>query len=358
MLDRYFNERGVVMLDTVGGSSTPAGFAGAQMEHLATRRCAGLFDFSFMGCWEVTGGGSEQFLQRLQTRDIRALKPGALCYTLLCREDGTVLNDATIWRHGRNRFWIFTGNRHDLAHLIAHASAYDVTLREISGSIAVIAIQGPRSKAIMDRLVAPGALNGLRYFSFRMTLLGERPAWIGRLGYSGEFGYEVIVPADDAVVAWQRILTEGRSDGLLECGFEAANSLRIESGYILFSRELVKPVTPYQLGLGRFVGLHRDGFIGYEALRVKRHAVRSKLVGISLEPGSVVARDVRQGAIARMTSESYSPIFGCDLALGFVDEDEADPGHTVYIREGRRGRIQRLPFYDPSRKLPRSQPSG
>jgi aminomethyltransferase len=358
MLDHYFSERGIAMADTLGGGRTPAVFTAASNEHLATRRCAGLFDFSFMGCWEVAGRDAERFLQRLQTRDLRVLRPGTLCYTLLCREDGTVVNDATVWRHSPSRFWIFTGNRQDIAHLCAHTANDDMALRELSGKFAVIAIQGPRSKTILDRLVAPGVLRNLRYFSFCMTPLCERPAWIARLGYSGEPGYEVIVPAADAVHIWQRILAEGRRDGLQECGFDAANSLRIESGFILFSRELQAPVTPYQLGLERFIDLRRDGFIGHEALRAQRDAVHRRLVGIRLDPYVANGRSLLQAAVARVTSESYSPIFHCDLALGFVDRDTASPGQVVYSPEGRRGRVHRLPFYDPPRSRPRNAAGG
>ena len=354
MLSRYFDERGVLQIDIHGGGRTPRVFSEPQREHLATRRDAGLFDFSFMNCWEIAGRDSVRFLQNLQTRDMRSLKPGRICYTLLCRSDGSVMNDATVWRHGPERFWLFSGRRSDRSHITAYARGYDVAISEISDSQAVIAIQGPRSHALLARLLTSYSLAGLPYFSFEKTHLCNRVAWIGRLGYSGELGYEVIVPAEAAMEVWERIRAEGRSHGAVECGFDAANSLRIESGYILFSQELKEPTTPYELGLSRLVALQRGAFIGADALRtLNRSLPRRNLVGLKLEPIASVVPDARYIAAARFTSECFSPTFGRDLALGFVDWANRSPDRIVYARDGRRGRIVRLPFYDPARVVPR-----
>lgn len=337
-----------------GGGRTLKAFSEPRKEHLATRQYAGLFDFSFMGCWEVAGRDSIRFLQRIQTRDIRALKPGRLCYTLLCSNDGSVLNDATIWCHSPDRLWLFTGRRTDRSHITEHARNYDVTITEISDSHAVLAIQGPRSYEILARLLPSYPLADLRYFGLHKMRLCNHTAWISRLGYSGELGYEVIVPAEAAGEAWERILTEGRAHGVLECGSDAAHSLRVEAGYILFSRELEEPTTPYELGLGRLVALPGGAFIGAEALRtLHRKPPRRKLVGIKFERISAVARNSRYATAARVTSECFSPVLGCHLALGFVDCPDETLGRIVYTQDGRRGRIVRLPFYDPARILPR-----
>ena len=354
MLSRYFEQRGVRQIEMPGGGRTPSAFSDARNEHLATRRDAGLFDFSFMGCWEIAGRDSARFLQSLQTRDMRCLKPGRICYTLLCASDGSVLNDATVWRHGPDRFWLFSGRRSDLAHIAAYARAYDVAISEISDNHVVLAVQGPRSHAILARLLTSYALADLRYFGFHKTQLCKSVAWIGRLGYSGELGYEVIVPEEAAVEVWEHVRAEGRSQGVVECGFDAANSLRVESGYILFSRELGEPTTPYELGLDRLVALQRGSFIGSEALHaLRRNVPRRKLVGIKFERIAAVVPSARYAAGARITSECFSPTFGCRLALGFVDRADGRLDRIVYAQDGRRGRIARLPFYDPARVLPR-----
>lgn len=354
MLDRHFHERGIAVTTAAGGATIPMVFTDARAEHRATRQCAGLFDFSFMGAWELSGSAGLAFLQRLQTRHVAALRHGRLCYTLLCREDGHVFNDATIWRHENDRFWLFTGKRNDQTYLAAQAAASGVTLRALHPDIAVIALQGPRSKTVLSALVEPGVLDRLAYFSFITTTLAGRPVTIGRLGYSGEFGYELILPAADAVPAWQLIEAQGKPHGLLACGFEAANILRIESGYILFSNELREPVTPRQLGLQRLLERRPGGFIGQAAIRALADTAAPRLVGIKL--ADQAARGPGRGPMARITSIARSPLFQSDLALGFVDQACAEPGNLVITPEGRCGRVHRLPFYDPPRIRPRRDP--
>ncbi len=111
--------------------------------HLATRRAMGLFDFSFMSLCEITGGGALAFLERLQTRSIAALEPGRIAYTLLLRDDGSVIIDATLWRHADGEWWLFTGRRSDVAWIAALAAGFDVRIRDRSAEFAVLALQGP-----------------------------------------------------------------------------------------------------------------------------------------------------------------------------------------------------------------------
>lgn len=352
-LSQYFSGRGIPQLSQPGGGITPLRFAGPAEEHLATRRAAGLFDFSFMGCWEIAGYDALDFLQYIQTRDLRELKPGKLCYTLLCREDGSVINDATVWYHEPGRYWLFTGRRKDEEHIVQRARDFDVKLDSLVGKVAVIAVQGPASHALLESVLAPASVAGLPYFGFRAVRLDVTGVWIGRLGYSGELGYEIIVPAGVAAIVWERFRRAGEPYGLRECGFEAANSLRIESGYVLYSRELALAVTPCELGFARLMALNRPEFIGSKALRSMRAApLARKLAGMTIAVDAPRRVPYRAAIVANITSEAFSPLFGCVLAIGFVDS-AATPGTVVYTEDGRRARITRLPFYDPARVLPR-----
>lgn len=350
MLERYFEQRGVAMLQTAGGGLVPSHFGDPAAEHLATRARCGLFDFSFMGCWELAGSESLAFLQQIQTRNLRGLVPGALAYTLLCRDDGSILNDATVWCMAPGHYRLFTGNRHDVTHLIARCNGRELTLRELSPGLAVLALQGPSSKALLAVVAQDDAIARLGYFRFCASRVAGVETVVGRLGYSGESGYEILVPADEAVRLWCHLLEAGQHLPLKECGFEAANSLRIESGYILFSQELCMPVTPWALRMGRFVDMWHGEFVGREALRSVRHRGGERLVGLRLQsqhgsPASLVA--------ARPTSQAWSPVFNARLGLGFVDEAFAFPGTRVALPKGGSAVIQRLPFYDPARRLPR-----
>lgn len=316
-------------------------FSEARAGHLATRAAAGLFDFSFMEHCEVSGPRARAFLERLQTRNLAQLAPGKICYTLLLRDDGSVFNDATVWCLASERYWLFTGRPGDFDWIRSLQSAGDPILVRLSGQFAILALQGPRSfELLRGALVRPPG-----YFAFTQAELAGVPAWIARLGYSGERGVEILVPDAAGAAAWQALM----QPGVCACSFETANSLRIESGYILFANELAHNPDPFELGLGRLVA--SSACIGAAALREKRRAgLRRILVGL-VPTGSVRAA----GSLpeAQLTSEAYSPTFGRRLGMGFAPAEHAAPGNLLRLADGRLAHCARLPFYDPGRVLPR-----
>jgi aminomethyltransferase len=289
----------------------------AVVEHLATRRAAGLFDFSFMGLYEFHGKSE---LQSLQTRNLDALAPGQVAYTLLLKDDGAVLIDATVWYLDAERFWLFTGRRGGFGG------------RDRSGEYAILALQGPASGRIVAKLIGTDAVRGLRYFHF----LQKDNMIVARLGFSGELGYELLVRDSDAPALRQKLLNAGRGEGLRECGWAAADSLRIESGYVLFDREVDGRANPGELGLERFAPN-------------RRFSVTRRLVGLEIldQPGRA---DL---PIAQVTSECFSPTLGKAIALGFADPAAAG---AVRLSDGRIARVAALPFYDPQRRRPRANP--
>jgi aminomethyltransferase len=290
-------------------------------EHLATRRAAGLFDFSFMGLYEFY---EKTELQGLQTRELDAMVPGQIAYTLLLKEDGAVLIDATVWCLDRERFWLFTGRR----------SAFGG--HDVSGAFTILALQGPSSGWILARVLGPDAIGKLRYFRF----LEKDDLIVARLGFSGELGYELLVPATDGAALRQKLLDAGRNEGLRTCGWAAADSLRIEAGYVLFDREIDGAANPRELGLERLVDGKRD----FELAR--------RLVGLEILDGPG-RQDLPP---AKVTSECFSPTFGKSLALGFVGAATIGPGSAVRFGDGRIARVAALPFYDPKRRRPRDNP--
>jgi len=321
-------------------------YTDAVEEHLATRRSCGLFDFSFMSHLEIAGARARAFLDRLQTRNLAALTPGRIAYTLLLRPDGTVFIDATVWCLAPDRYWLFTGRRSDFGLVAEAAQEQGVTLRDLSGANAVLALQGPESARVLERHL--GAPPGIAYFGFREATLAGVPVTLGRLGYSGELGYELIVPGDAVAGLWRKLAADAR-----ECGFDAANSLRIESGYILFANELAGPVDPFELGLERLVSFDARAFIGSEALRAVRwREAERRLVGLD----GFARRDCAALAglpLAEATSRVRSPTLGRELALGFAAREAAAPGAIVSIAGAEFARVCRLPFFDPGRVLPR-----
>ncbi len=353
LLDDYLAQRARACIEVVPGVAVPACFSDPVAEHLATRRAAGVFDFSFMGCLEVSGPDAVAYLHRLQTRSLHSLAPGRIVYTLLLRADGSVLTDATVWRLGADRFALFLGRRADVAYAKATAADHQLELRDRSDDHAVIAVQGPRAWTIVQQSLTDVPAE-LPYFGFCSAVFHAAPCWLARLGYSGESGYEIVVAAKHAVRLWRALMRAGSSSGITECGFSALNSLRIEAGYLLFAQELAARRTPQELGLFRLISTYGVDYIGKLSLRARGAAAAERqitgLVPILSPRNTAMTTDSAQ---AEMTSTTYSPIFGRMLGIGFVRRCHRRPGNLVRLPDGTRAVTARLPFYDPSKHLAR-----
>ena len=352
----WLASRSTEQVELAPGLSTPRTFGNPQHEHLATRRAGGLFDFSFMQCAEIEGPRAIECVESLQTRRIAALAAGRIAYTLLLRDDGRVLNDATVWRLARDRFWLFTGRREDHAAIATFAADFELVVPPMADR-AVIAIQGDIGRRTIERALSGVELAALPYYAFSEAKFVRTACWIARLGYSGETGYEIVIAQRAAPALWEALLAAGTDAGLVECGFDATDSLRIEAGHILFMRELAAPVTPFELGFGRLVDFDEREFVGSRALRqVRWDTPGRRLVGLlpagAIEPQASVPAELVEGT-AVMTSACWSPLFERRIGIGFAAASDAAPGSSVALRGGGRARIARLPFYDPAKVLPR-----
>jgi len=358
----YFERRRIPTLAIGPGVTVPQRFSDPTAEHLATRQAAGLFDFSFRGCAEISGVEACDYLDYLQTRNLAGLKPGRIAYTLLLHENGSVLNDATVWNLGEGRFALFVGRREDLAHIARLATGYSATVVDRSTDHAVLALQGPEAGRILRECLAPEWFPPMAYYGFASIALGREHGWLARIGYSGETGYELIVPPDAAGALWERLVAAGKPFGVAECGFEAADTLRIEAGHLLFARELANPVLPAELGLERLVEPYGRKFHGSAALR---QVPRKRLVGLlpysrgrltheQLMPAARPPSSRLREGTAVVTSACFSPILHAYVALGFVSPGDHFPGTRVTLGEELYARVARLPFYDPAKRLPRA----
>lgn len=346
------------MIDLLPGRRVPRDFGDADAEHLATRRSAGLFDFSVMGCVEIAGPDAVELLERVQTRHVRDLPAGRIRYTLVLRDDGTVLNDATVWRLDAERWLFFIGRREDLARVFGHAitSGADAgprrsangshwssrrsapaRVRDRSAAFAVIALQGPAAKGVLARVLR--APDDLPYFAFVGSRFRETPCLVARIGYSGEFGYEIIIDAEGAVELWKTL----RDAGAAECGFTAVNTLRIEAGRVLFTNELAVHVTPAELGLERLVER------GTRCRIAPRRRLAGFLLDGAVEPERAELERVQDDR-AIVTSACRSPLFERWIGLGFVSDECRYTGTRVRFGGNERATVTRLPFYDPLKR--------
>lgn len=345
-LQAWFRRRGVPLLALASGGELALRFSTPVAEHQATRQAAGLFDFSFMGTWDFQGPAACAALGSLQTRALHALAPGRIAYTLLLDARGAVFIDATVWRLGPEHFRLFTGRPSDARHIQAHLRGCGAQALDRCGRDAVLAVQGPRSAALLARLFGAPLLRTLPYFAFAQARFEGLPLLLGRIGYSGELGYELVLEQAAAVPLWQALLREGAALGLAECGFEAADMLRIECGHILFERELRSAVTPAALGLQRLVNtgpLQRDSNAG----------TARRLAGLVFEPcGPAAGQPCWQASIS---SEADSPSLGRRIALAWLDA-RAQPGEMARAPGGRMARVHALPFLPALRSRPKAPP--
>ena len=346
-LELEFAQRGIEQRELAPGCRVAWRFSDARLEHFATRKTAGLFDFSFMACVQISGANSLDLLHATQTRNLATLAVGHIRYTLLLRDDGTVLNDATVWRTDERSFLVFAGRRADLQPVVRAAVRIDAQVEDRSEDFAVLAVQGPASREILRRCV--GFDPALPYFGFSQTSRGHSPAYVGRLGYSGEAGYEIVLGADHAPALWQALREAGRADGLEECGFAAADTLRIEAGHILFTNELAMLTFPQELRLERLVDIHRDALNPASRLR---HKVPARcLVGLTFDRGKPEPLAAAEGEVL-VTSACLSPTLGGWIGLGYVPWPSRYPGTRVSVGDAC-ARVARLPFYDPGKRRAR-----
>ncbi len=336
-----------------GGWEMPVQYTGIVEEHRAVRERVGLFDVSHMGEIELRGPRALAACQELTVNDVSRLHDGQAQYSLLCRPHGGVVDDVIVHRLASDRLLICVNASNiekDLAWIREHRGGAEVVDR--SDEFAQLALQGPRATATLAA-VAPLALDDIRRFEFRESVVAGQPTLIAHTGYTGEDGWELYCAPDAAPALWQALVEAGQPHGLAPAGLGARDTLRLESGLPLYGHELTDDTTPLEAGLRWVVRFEKPGFIGREALVRQREAGTERtLVGVVLtDPGiprqgyRVLAEDQTVGTI---TSGTKSPTLGTAIGMGYV----ARPWHAVGTRlaveiRGRaaRAEVVPLPFY-------------
>ena len=251
-----------------GGWDMPIEYVGTVTEHTAVRESAGVFDVSHMGYTEVTGSGAIAWLNSVLANDLERVGAGQAQYSLLCDESGGVIDDLIVYRiDDDNAFIIPNASNSDavVATLSAAAAAAGtgITVADKREDYGILAVQGPRSDAILEALGLPC---GHDYMSFARTSWQGSPVVVCRTGYTGERGYEVLVPASVLADLWDAVVTAGATPA----GLGARDTLRTEMGYPLHGHELSLDITPVQAGLAWAVGWDKPAFAGRDALAAER----------------------------------------------------------------------------------------
>lgn len=340
------------------GYYVPDHFGQPVEEYWAVRRRAGIIDMSALQKFDVLGSDAVRFLNRVLTRDVARAVNGQALYSPICNARGGFIDDSIAFRIDEMQFMLVTGGgEHDEEWLREQAKGLNVALVNVTGSRVDIAVQGPHSRAILQRLTQSD-LGELDYYAFTSARLAGFDVLLSRTGYSGELGYELFAPCEQATDIWKAIAQTAEPGELTPYGFKALDVLRIESALVFCGYEMDAANTPYDVGLGWTVDLDKESFIGKTALAwAKQQGPRETLVGLEVEDvyfpesGARLFRDGRKAGI--VTSPTFSPLMEKVIALARVKPEHTRPGTELQVDMGNRTRtawVVRIPFYDPSKR--------
>ena len=337
------------------GWDMPVQYRGIAEEHEAVRTAAGLFDVSHMGEVEIAGEDALAAVQRLTSNDAGRLQPGRAQYSALTTPEGTVVDDLLVYQLAAEHYLLVINAANiakDVAWIRKRIGAGDAVAVNSSSRYALIALQGPRAAAVLQRLTAV-EVGGIEHYAFATGEVAGVRATISRTGYTGEDGFELFVAPQQADAVWSALLDAGGEDGLRPAGLGARDTLRLEAGMRLYGNDMDETTTLIEAGLGWTVGWDKESFIGREALLAqKRTGPRRKLVGFEMLERGIARRGhaVHAGAdrVGRVTSGTLTPFLRKAIGMAYVPLELAarDTELSIDVRGRRlRARVVRMPFY-------------
>ncbi len=352
-----------------GGWEMPVQYTSISDEHHCVRKAAGVFDISHMGEVFVGGDGAEAFLNATLTNDVRKLAVGLGQYTLMCNEAGGVIDDLYVYHVAPGEYlliinasridadWEWLQERHR-----AFAAAASVTMDQASDRFGAIAVQGPRVAEFIDKVLPGPSLAGtpatlvtdLAKNQVGDWMVDGKRVYVGRTGYTGEDGFEIVAPAETIGDVFDRVLAIGRDFGVRPSGLGARDTLRTEACFPLYGHELDEKRTPIEAGVGFFVSLGKGDFVGRSVLAgqkadgVAQRCVAFKMVGAAPPPRPGYAIFVGGESVGLVVSGTQSPTLACGIGMGYVPSGVAVPGTVVEIEiRGRRfpAEVVKKPLY-------------
>jgi aminomethyltransferase len=335
------------------GWEMPVQYEGVIAEHLAVRSTCGVFDVSHMGEIETEGRGALDLLQRLLSNDVAKLAVGGAQYSVLCRDDGGILDDLFTYRLDDDRYLTVTNaanHEGDLAWFRDHADGFDCDLRDRLDDYAMLAVQGPTARGIVAGL-AEGELPA-RMHTASLAVNGSEALVCGT-GYTGEDGVEILAAPDVAPALWDALL----AGGAVPAGLAARDTLRTEVCFHLYGNDMDETRNPIEAGLG-WCCKDETGFIGSDAVaEARERGTAEKLAPFVLtergipRQGNEVVRDGQR--VGTVTSGTHSPSLERGIGMAYLHADLAEPGTEVEIDvrgKARPARIESKPLYDPKEK--------
>ncbi len=327
------------------GYAMPVQFSGIIEEHNRVRATAGVFDVSHMGEIEIGGENAREFVQYITLNDVTKIAEGRAQYTAMTYENGGLIDDLLVYHLGDKYMMVVNaGNKEkDLAWIQKQAARFGgVTIKDISDQTALIAVQGPKSREILQRLTDVD-LSEVKFYHLIKGKIEDTEMIISRTGYTGEIGFELYydAAAADNIGIWNTILEAGKPEDIAPAGLGARDTLRLEMGMLLYGNDMDEETNPLEAGLGWITKFEKEDFIGKEALlKMKETGVKRKLTGFKIIDEQMARRAIpRHGftitlngkEIGRVTSGTLSPTLQTSIAMGYIDREHCDEGNEVKI---------------------------
>lgn len=337
------------LISPFGGFDMPIQYSGIVDEHQAVRKDCGVFDVSHMGEVLVSGRDAERYVNHIFTNDVAGIPAGKILYGMMCYEDGGVVDDLLVYRMADDRFFLVINASNidkDWAWIEEQAKGYDVMLENQSDLYGELAVQGPQAEVVMEQVLGLPC-SELTFYTFKE--IGD--VLVSRSGYTGEDGFEIYADAEYINHCWDKLMASGRCK---PCGLGCRDTLRFEVGLPLYGDELSADITPLMAGLGVFVKLDKQEFIGREALaKQKAEGAPKKLVGIELQDkaiprhGYTVLKDGQ--TIGEVTTGYHAISIDKSVCMALVDAPFAAIGTEVEIQIRKKtfpGVVCKKRFYD------------
>ena len=350
LFDRHIELGGNMV--SFGGYLLPTHYSGINLEHLGVRSKAGLFDVSHMGEFIISGSDAESFLQKVTVNDVASLSVGQAQYSAMCYANGGMIDDILVYKK-KNEFMLVVNaanNEKDLDWLNSHAKG-DIRIENMSDNIGLVAIQGPRSRNILQTLTDSNLTN-IQFYHFVEGRLNGKKAIISRTGYTGELGFEIYANSDDIGEIWDAIMKAGQDKGLEPAGLGCRNTLRMEMKLALYGNDIDDTTNPIEAGLGWITRLGKTDFMGKKALLEAKANVTRRLVCLEMTERAIPRQGytilMNDESVGIITSGTMSPSLETGIGIGYVNKPFDKSGTELLVDI--RGRMKsavvvKPPFY-------------
>lgn len=346
------------LISPFGGFDMPIQYTNIVEEHNAVRNACGIFDVSHMGEVLVTGPDSEKFVNYIFTNDITEAPEGKIYYGMMLHPTGGVVDDLLVYKIADKRYLLVINASNiekDVAWIMQHIEGFDVTVEHQSDKYGEVAVQGPKTEEIIERILGIPC-SEMVFYTCKEIKYNNETIIISRTGYTGEDGFEIYASPEVVNIIWDKLLESGE---VLPCGLGCRDTLRFEVGLPLYGDELTDEITPLEAGLGIFVKFEKNDFIGKDALlQQKNDGLKRKIIGIELADKAIPRHgyDVEtcDGNVIGTVTTGYNSIStGKSVCMALINAEYAKLGTEVNIRIRKKvfpGVVTKKRFYDKSYK--------